>query len=94
MRHIRKILAKNCDGFRIEIDGGKTAKTRSDQSEAKPSATTKEICKRVCAWGGYYASHEILISFSRALNSGSPVTSSALFSFASAAAKASARLMR
>ena len=33
------------------------------------------------------------ISFSSALNSGSPVTSSAFFSFASAAAKASARLI-
>ncbi len=39
-----------------------------------------------------YFSHVTLISFSSGLNSGSPVTSSAFFSLASAAAKASARL--
>src|ERR1035441_3665938 len=45
------------------------------------------------SFGSRHLSQATLISFSTALNSGSPVTSSAFFSFASAAAKASARLI-
>ena len=63
--------------------------TSITRSAAIPfSRTQRDVHSR------HYFSQLILISFSNGLNSGSPVTSSALLSLASAAAKASAYATR
>src|SRR5207249_37611 len=69
-------------------------------NEISPVQECRGTCARlyrsgICFWplSVHRFSQPILISFSSGLNSGSPVTSSAFFSFASAAAKASAKLI-
>ena len=67
---------------------------RFDLAKLQPdSLLVNLVIRKRGDFGSHHLSQLILISFSNALNSGSPVTSSAFFSLASAAAKASARLI-
>jgi len=67
------------------IDDARIPGSRTPRDPGHPPIVFSPTCNYFSQW--------ILISWSSGLNSGSPVTSSAFFSLASAAAKASAKLI-
>ncbi len=93
-RVLRGVGLERGDCLLVEVNRSQHAEACSLHSQTETAAAAKQVeaGEGVVGWIGCYFSHEILISFSSGLNSGSPVTRSAFFSFASAAAKASARL--
>src|SRR5438034_457647 len=90
IREVRKadILQEFCQTFVVLADPVRGGAKRAIWVENNVRVSLDAHC-----FSFAHLSQLILISFSSGLNSGSPVTSSAFFSFASAAAKASARLI-
>ncbi len=92
---LREVCFEGADSLFIEVNRGQHTIARAQHSKAETTATTEQVeaSELIGNWLRCHFSQLILISFSSALNSGSPVTSSAFFSFANAAAKASAKLI-